>query len=387
MRERADVVVVGGGVMGTAVAHALAREGAGVVLLEARSIGGGTSSHTFAWLNATSKYDNADYHRLNAAGMARHRELARAFGDDRIGIRGGGMLAWSGDGDGAALEALRAQHARLEEFDYPVRWLQAPEIAALEPHARIPDDAAGLFAIADGWVDGTTLTRFLAERVRTLGGEVREGTPARALETDSRGRVRGVACGDGGIETRSVVIAAGPETTDLMETLCGEAGGAGAYPMNRVNGLLLETPPLEPWRWLHHVHYATCFGELHMRPTHDNSLLLGAEDLDATIAVDTSPTALAAGARIMLERLRRYLPDFPRDIDADRCTPMVGVRPMPADGLPIVGPVPWMQGLYVMTSHSGMTLGPLLGDLLAEEILTARTPEMLTPYRYDRFVG
>jgi len=384
MHGKADVVVVGGGIMGTALAHALARDGARVVLLEAQTFGSGTSSHTFAWLNATSKYEDADYHRLNAAGMARHRTLAHAFGDQRLGLAGAGMLAWSGDGDVAAIEALNSQCARLEKLEYPVRWLQASELAALEPYTHFPDDAAGLFALADGWVDGTTLTRFLAERVRTLGGEIHEGAPVRALETDARGRVRIVVSDAGSIETTAVVLCTGPETTQLMKTLCGN--GAADFPMRRVKGLLLETPNLQPWCWLRHIHYTTCYGELHMRPTHRNTLLLGAEDLDASIAEDDSQATLTAGARTMLERLHRYLPEFPRDITAEQCTPLVGVRPMPADGLPIVGPVPWMEGLHVMITHSGMTLGPLLGDLLAEELMTGTMPEMLAPYRYDRFV-
>ena len=88
MRETADVVVVGGGILGTSLAHALARDGVGVTLLEEHSIGSGTSTHTFAWLNATSKHTDEHYHRLNAAGMARHRELAQAFEEDRLGMGG-----------------------------------------------------------------------------------------------------------------------------------------------------------------------------------------------------------------------------------------------------------------------------------------------------------
>lgn len=98
MGETVDAVVVGGGILGTSLAHALARDGARVTLIEEHAIGSGTSSHTFAWLNATSKHDDAHYHRLNAAGLARHRELARTWGDDRLGLGGIGMLTWSGNG-------------------------------------------------------------------------------------------------------------------------------------------------------------------------------------------------------------------------------------------------------------------------------------------------
>jgi len=382
MSERSDVVVVGGGILGTSLAHALVRDGAAVALLEAQSIGGGTSSHTFAWLNATSKHDDADYHRLNAAGMARYRALAREWGEERLGLGGSGMLTWSGRSDTAALAGLESQYARLRELAYPVRWLQTAELQSVEPHVNFPDDAEGLIALADGWLDGSQMTRFLADRVRALGGDVREGCAIRAISLDDHGRVQGVESDNGAIEASKVVLAAGPATTALVAELCA---GADAYPMKCVKGLLLETPALEAWRWLRHVHYVTSYGELHMRPAKGNALLLGAEDLDARIAEDDSQTALQAGAAIMLERLRRYLPALPADLTVERCTPFVGVRPMPADGLPVVGPLPWAKGLYAMTTHSGITLGPLLGDLLAEEILRGSMPAMLAPYRYERF--
>jgi glycine/D-amino acid oxidase-like deaminating enzyme len=385
MSETAEVVVVGGGVLGTSLAHALARDGVSVTLLEEHSIGSGTSTHTFAWLNATSKHADNHYHRLNAAGMARHRELAQAFGEDRLGMGGCGMLAWSANGNSGTLETLKSQYERLQSFSYPVRWLEARELAAMEPHVAFPDDAQGLIALADGWVDGLQLTRFLAHRVRALGGDIREGCRVRELARDVNGRVRGVISDNGHFETAKVVLATGPATAALVKAFCPDTQGADAYPMTRVKGLLLETPNLEPWRWLRYVHYATCYGELHMRPAKGNALLLGAEDLDASIADDDSQAALAAGAGIMLERLRCYLPALPSDVVVERCTPLVGVRPMPCDGHPIVGPLPFAQGLYVMTTHSGMTLGPLLGDLLAEEIIHGRMPAMLAPYRYDRF--
>ncbi len=385
MGETADVVVVGGGILGTSVAHALAQAGVSVTLLEAHAIGSGTSSHTFAWLNATSKFTDEHYHRLNAAGMARHREMARHWGEDRLGMGGCGMLTWTGDGDTQGLDALKSQYERLESFHYPVRWLDATELAAIEPHMAFPDDARGLIALADGWVDGLQLTRFLAHRLRALGGEIREGCALRELTRDARDRVSGVVCDNGTIETRSVVLATGAATPSVIDAICAGVEGAGAYPMRRVKGLLLETPSLEPWRWLRYVHYVTCHGELHMRPAKGNAILMGAEDLDASVAEDESEPVLKAGAVTMLERLRRYLPALPPDLSAERCTPFVGVRPMPVDGLPIVGPLPFARGLYVMTSHSAMTLGLLLGDLLAEEIVRGTTPAMLAPYRFERF--
>ena len=62
----------------------------------------------------------------------------------------------------------------------------------------------------------------------------------------------------------------------------------------------------------------------------------------------------------------------------------VGTRPMPVDGLPIVGPA--VAGLYVVVTHSGMTLGPLLGELAAAELLGGEPDARLAPYRARRCV-
>lgn len=61
------------------------------------------------------------------------------------------------------------------------------------------------------------------------------------------------------------------------------------------------------------------------------------------------------------------------------------MRPMPADGLPIVGALPGIQGVYLLVTHSGITLGPLLAQLLADEIVTGRISPWLERYRPDRF--
>jgi glycine/D-amino acid oxidase-like deaminating enzyme len=60
-------------------------------------------------------------------------------------------------------------------------------------------------------------------------------------------------------------------------------------------------------------------------------------------------------------------------------------RAMPSDRLPIVGPLPWLEGLYLAVSHSGVTVAPALGRLVAAEIAT-RTPDgLLAPFRPARF--
>jgi glycine/D-amino acid oxidase-like deaminating enzyme len=58
---------------------------------------------------------------------------------------------------------------------------------------------------------------------------------------------------------------------------------------------------------------------------------------------------------------------------------------MPADRLPILGPLPWLDSLYVAVSHSGVTLAPVLGRLIAREVADQTADGLLSPFRPDRF--
>src|SRR5688572_10870001 len=94
--NRYDVAVIGMGIVGASAVHALARSGAHVVALDAGRPGAGTSSASFAWTNSVHKEPEV-YHRLNAAGMAMHRQVDRELGD--AGYHEGGSLEWAEDGD------------------------------------------------------------------------------------------------------------------------------------------------------------------------------------------------------------------------------------------------------------------------------------------------
>ena len=84
----------------------------------------------------------------------------------------------------------------------------------------------------------------------------------------------------------------------------------------------------------------------------------------------------------LLERARRVVPALEGAKVEDV---RVGVRPMPEDGLPCVGAVPELPGYYETVTHSGVTLGPLLGRLLTREILDGEVAGLISPFRPARF--
>src|SRR5437762_5959325 len=104
-----DIAIVGLGIVGASAAYAATRAGARVVALDAGIAGEGTSGTSFAWLNAVRKEPEA-YHRLNADGMAAHRELARELGAD-AGHHAGGSLEWTeGDEHESELREIGRAH-------------------------------------------------------------------------------------------------------------------------------------------------------------------------------------------------------------------------------------------------------------------------------------
>jgi glycine/D-amino acid oxidase-like deaminating enzyme len=152
-----------------------------------------------------------------------------------------------------------------------------------------------------------------------------------------------------------------------------------------VPGLLVETPPGSAPGQAQRVLYPPEKGGLHLRPTPGGGLLLGADDTDAALNdPDASyPPEAPAG---LLARAARFLPGLPVEPLQDALAARVCVRPVPGDGLPIVGPLPGVDGVFLAVTHSGVTLGPLLAHYLAEEMVSGRIWPLLTPYRPARFL-
>ena len=388
-----DAIVVGAGIVGAGAAFALARSGRAVALLDPGPVGtepgatGGTSRASFAWINATAKTDQADYHRLNAGGVEHYRALAREFGEGRLGLHPTGMIAWANPDDEARRRALRGQVARLQEWGYPVSPLDEGGLRALEPHIAFAPGAEGFLAYADAWLDVPRTVDLLCEQVRSEGGTVRAGEHGRVagLVRDEAGAVRGVHAGGAQLTAPVVVAALGPDSERALRAWL-RPGEIGNRPfLGRRPGVLIDTPDTEPFRLVRHVLY-TGDNAFHMRPGPSGGLRIGSEDADPE---SETPDDTAARARALLARARALLPglggDIPEETFAGECTVRIGVRPVPVDDRAIVGPVSGAPGLYVIATHSGVTLGPYLGDLAAKEITSGRIPGELTPFRFDRF--
>jgi len=361
-----DVAVVGLGIVGASAVYAAAWAGARVLALDAGAPGSGTSGASFAWLNSVRKEPEA-YHGLNAAGMTAHRELSKELGGD-AGHHDGGSLEWAESG--ADERELRERVHRLASRGYPAEFITRERARELEPGLAIPDRVGEVaFYGADAWLDAPKLIGRLLAAASARGADVLDGRAVRSLRAGGD-RVEAIVTDQGNLAAQSVLVCVGPATQAFLEPL------GAAIPVGRVPGLLAVTSPTAA-RLTRVVHAPG----IHLRPDAGGGLLLGAEDVDTLASNSGSPIALA---ELLLERAARVFPAARKLKVADHRT---GVRPMPGDKHTIAGRIPGLVNAWMIATHSGITLGPLLGRLMAEEIVRGTPSPLLAPFRPERFLA
>jgi len=353
----ARVVVAGAGLLGAAIAYRLTRRGARVTVLERDRPGAGATGGSFAWANATYGKEPRAYFELHRLGLGEWRRLA----DDLAGavdVPFGGTLQWARPG---AEEPLLAALRRHQGWGSPAYALDGAAMRALVPGLVPGAVGAATFTPDEAAPDAVAVTEALLAVASAGGAELRGGTAVEAIEPDGAGvRVR---AGGAAIAADRVVIACGVDTPGL-------AAQAGVeVPLVESPGALVHTAP-QP-RLLGPVLLAP---EVHVLQRPDGRVVVGRDFSGGDVGLE--PAELLAAARVVLPALdgaaieRRTL-----------CR-----RVLAADGLPVLG-----RGLdgraYVAATHSGVSLGPLLGRLVATELLDEVDVDLLAPYRPARFAG
>jgi glycine/D-amino acid oxidase-like deaminating enzyme len=383
--NRADLVVAGGGIVGLSLAWQAAERGLAVVLLEKGRLGGSTSAGTFAWVNASSKTGAEAYHALNAGGLARYEALAAAAGAAAIGLGGAGSLQFVERRRPDLHAQLRTDFAALRGFGYPVAWLDSAAIRRRLPDLAVTDDTEGLLAPADRWLEVPRFLAWILAALKARGGRVLEHCPLVAVERNAAGAIRAVETPGGRIATSRLAAAAGIDTPSLLSLASGGAIAAERFPMRRVPGFLLESPPLPLATRLDLVLWSPDPAGIHLRQTAAGGLLLGADDLDALVGEGGEAAAIAEARRLLWQRAKAWLPGLDTATLDAGARWRIGRRAMPADGHSIVGPLAAVPGLFVAVTHSGVTLAPWIGELLAGELAGGAPHPALAPFRPARF--
>jgi glycine/D-amino acid oxidase-like deaminating enzyme len=282
-----------------------------------------------------------------------NRELTSA-----LGLRWDGALCFDRASDG-----LAQRLERFRTFDYPVEAVSSRQFQGLEPNYREPPERA-LHSALEGAIEPVQATTALMDAAARLGARTIFGADVKALKRRA-GKVIGVETDSGGVDAAVVVLAAGIGASPLL-------AGIGVHlPMSNRPGLMLHSKSVEPM-----VNHVIWGDRIHVKQQDDGRLVIGEIFSEGETEIDREAITEA-----MLAEVRRHLPGI--DIEIERTT--IGMRPIPEDGMPVVGHTGEVGGLYVAVMHSGITLAPIIGRMSAGEILDDVRFEALEPYRPGRF--
>jgi glycine oxidase len=373
-QQPADAVVVGGGVIGLAIAWRAAQAGMAVTVVDERRPGRGASWAAAGMLAPVTEvhYGERPLLDLNLAAATRWPGFAaevEAASGRPVGYTPVGTLAVARDADdNAALEDLYQFQLRC---GLEVERLRSRECRRLEP-GLAPGIRGGVLAAGDHQVDNRALVEALLSACERAGVRMVAGRVAElAAEGD---RVTGVVL-DGGerLAAATVVLAAG--------CWSGGIGGVAAEalpPVRPVKGqlLYLRGPAAEPLcsrnvRGL----------EVYVVPRGDGRVVVG-----ATVEEQGFDTRVTAGA--VHDLLRAALELLPDVAELELLETVCGLRPGSPDNAPMIGPA-GPEGLVVATGHyrNGILLTPVTADAVAELLATGRVPEAIAPFAPGRFAG
>jgi glycine oxidase len=366
-----DIIVIGAGIIGCAVAYELARRGASVQIVDDRPAGMGATQASAGMLApyTEAKDRNNAFLDLAVRSLGLYDDFvagAVAASDIRVGYQRTGTLEVATSADRMA--ALRHMADRLGARGVMVRVLDARAVHAEEPH--VSDDVIGALLIeSHGFVNAGELTRALVTAARRHGAKVVEGS--RVLRISNRDDDLIVETADGSLRANAVVLAAGSWSAYV------EIEGAAAPPVRPVRGQLLHLA----WRGPHLRR--VIWGEhCYLVPWNDGTLLVGATMEEVGFEEQTT----VAGVRELLDAACELVPGVRA---AGFLGARSGLRPATVDTMPIVGASRVMPNLMYATGHfrNGVLLAPVTAQLVANAMLDGRADPAFDDIGPQRFEG
>ncbi|RWK57778.1 MAG: FAD-binding oxidoreductase [Mesorhizobium sp.] len=365
------VVVVGAGIFGTSAALHLARLGLDVTIVNDGAPSNGASGRSLSWLNSARRADTA-YHRLRLAGIDRYRTLAATRPETASWLRFDGGLTWDADDEANQIASMWQLE---QDIGYDSLMLDPAGVGAVTPgiDASAITPQGAIFNPGEGWVDLPSLIDLLLNEFRSRGGKlVQDAGRVRIVTTG--GRARGVITAGGTpVEADAVVLAIGPATPSMLAEIGVHV--PDATPIS----LLVKTRPIKT-----DLRAVLNTPRVAARPTPDGALVLDSAWSEEEVVVNSDDTYTVHDKTVkgLLDEASAVLEGNPR---LQLASFAVGPKPIPGDGEPVLGSVETVADLHVAFSHSGATLGLIVGELLAKEIASGNPHPMLATFRANRF--
>lgn len=354
-----DVAVIGGGVLGNFIAYDLAREGFDTCLLERGYTAVGTSGATHAWIYVSTKTPG-HYGRFSYESSLRYEALALEHGVDFQYERSGGLsIIWTD----IALEEARRTVDDQNASGIECYLLTPKEVAAREPIVSPEHIKGAIYGPLDGCVNPFSVMYAMNRLAREAGADFRPYSAVTAVARDGD-RFR-LATPTGEVRARRIVVAAGVWSLELARMI------GFHLPVTPSRGQVMVSAGMPPM-----VRHILANGSV--RQLKERGIILMGR------VMETDQTENVTTYEGLQKALRDVLALAPMLSDVPVVRSYAGIRPKPFDDLPILGEVPGHPGVFTAVTHSGVTLGPIIGLSVAELIAGRPTTHDVTPYSWQR---
>jgi glycine oxidase len=364
MTTTADVVVIGGGVIGTSIAWYLAEQQQRTVLIE-KNVPGQEASAAAAGILAVAsgRARNGPLYRLKHASQALYPALVREL-EERTGIdieyqTVGVLDLMRTDADE---EKYRSLYALRREQGYPATWLSADEVRRLEP-ALTPDIRGAVHFSGDHHLHNGKLAEAWAKASEQRGVAIHTNSTVSEVRI-SAGKVTAVRVGGEWISVNTVVIAAGSWSREVGEMF----------------GLLI---PVEPAKGQMLAIRATNFrhvlswSEHYLVPRKNGEVIVGSTvefvGHNKEVTLETIHSLIARSIELVPDLHNAPLSHF-----------WAGLRPFSPTRRPILCRAPGLENVIIATGHhrNGIVLAPMTGKLVSELITTGQPSMSLEPFAF-----
>ncbi len=370
-----NVVVAGAGIIGASIAYHLAKAGARVTVIDKTGPASHASRGTFAWINATYAKQPRSYHTFSQQSVSNWRDLTTEL---NLPVHWGGSLEWFDSPERE--QKLIAQIAEQAAWGEDARMVGADELAEMEPGVDYGGALQAAYSGNDGAVDPVAATNALLAAAVKMGAVVKAPCALTGVSLVA-GRLKSVETSMGAIKADRLVLATG------ADPIAAEKFADTFLPQRTTPGVIAITKPMPPI-----INSIIAAPGVHMHQREDGRIVLGEQDG----APGNEAHALRLEGRpnnfperwIAEEHAGRMLAIAelfaPAIAGAEVEDVYIGWRPLPLDGHPVIGASPNRPDVYLAVMHSGVTLAPVAGQLVAYELTSGESAPDLADYRPGR---
>jgi sarcosine oxidase, subunit beta len=379
MKESFDIVIIGGGAIGTSTLYNIAKSGANVALLEEFDLNTQASGRNAGSLHGQIQYEPFEelgiewaknfLHGLGilADSLSIWKQLSQELGVDLEVSSNGGLMIAENDTN---MHHLEKKVALENSIGIPSRLLTAAEMQELAPYIS-KKMIGGSISPIEGKANPLLLAPAFAEAAKRFGGKVFTNHRVTSITRDG-GRYL--------IETENGHFTAGKVvlTANAGIPVLGDGLGV-SIPIDDAPVQVSVTEQVE--KFVHHLVYFTS-EKLTFKQANSGSLLIGGgwpARYNAGGTPILNPDSLRANLKVALKVV-------PRIADIRVIRTWIGVGNGTPDHNPIIDEIPSMPGIYVgMYPYMGFTASPLMGRLISELVLTGKTERDISPFALSRF--